>query len=98
MGREPPLCLYLTAEKRKKFLGAAAHEDRKTRTFCAVLAHTGCRISEALALTPGFREQWNRKPVCPLRFHAYSLVINHALVHLSQGPASRAALTWSLTR
>jgi integrase/recombinase XerD len=44
--------LYLTVEERRKFLAAAAHEDRTTRTFCAVLAHTGCRISEALALTP----------------------------------------------
>ncbi len=44
--------LYLTADKRKRFLKAAESEDRKTRTFCAVLAHAGCRISEALALTP----------------------------------------------
>ena len=31
---------------------AAAKEDRTTRTSCEVLAHSGCRISEALALTP----------------------------------------------
>jgi integrase/recombinase XerD len=44
--------LYLTLEERRKFLAAADKEDRETRTFCYVLAYTGCRISEALALTP----------------------------------------------
>ena len=44
--------LYLTLEERKRFLTAADKEDRETRTFCYVLAYTGCRISEALALTP----------------------------------------------
>ena len=44
--------LYLTIEERKRFLKAAESEDRKTRTFCAALAYSGCRISEALALTP----------------------------------------------
>ena len=44
--------LYLTLDERKRFLKVAEAEDRKTRTFCAVLAYSGCRISEALALTP----------------------------------------------
>jgi integrase/recombinase XerD len=44
--------LYLTLEERRKFLAAADKVDRETRTFCYVLAYTGCRISEALALTP----------------------------------------------
>ncbi len=44
--------LYLTLEERKKFLAAADKEDRETRTFCYALAYSGCRISEALALTP----------------------------------------------
>jgi integrase len=30
---------------------AAQHERGAVRTLCLVLAHTGCRISEALALT-----------------------------------------------
>lgn len=30
---------------------AAENAPRAVRTFCATLAHTGCRISEALALT-----------------------------------------------
>jgi integrase len=40
----------LTDSERKKFLAAADDEDRLVRSFCYVLAHTGCRISEALQL------------------------------------------------
>ena len=43
--------LYLTAGERAAFLAAAAKAPRETRTFCEVLHYTGCRISEALALT-----------------------------------------------
>src|SRR5450755_4587968 len=42
--------LYLTDSERRKFLAAADEEERQVRTFCYVLAHTGCRISEALQL------------------------------------------------
>lgn len=42
---------YLTGEERRAFLEAAAGEDRATHTFCLTLAYTGCRISEALALS-----------------------------------------------
>jgi integrase/recombinase XerD len=42
---------YLTAEERDRFLKAAEKAERDVRTFCGVLAYTGCRISEALALT-----------------------------------------------
>lgn len=44
--------LYLTADERRAFVAAAAKAERPVRTFCAVLHDTGCRISEALALTP----------------------------------------------
>ncbi len=44
--------LYLTAEERAAFLDAAKDADRYVRTFCLALHYTGCRISEALALTP----------------------------------------------
>jgi integrase len=44
---------YLTPEERKAFLAAAESAPREVRTFCLVLAYTGCRISEALALTAG---------------------------------------------
>ena len=42
---------YLTASEREEFLKAAEAAPREVRTFCGVLAYTGCRISEALALT-----------------------------------------------
>jgi len=43
--------LYFTEEQRKALLGAAAKAPREVRSFCSVLCFTGCRISEALALT-----------------------------------------------
>jgi integrase/recombinase XerD len=42
---------YLTPAERQEFLRAAECAPREVRTFCETLAHTGCRISEALALT-----------------------------------------------
>ena len=42
---------YLTPAEREAFLRAADSAARQVRTLCYVLAHTGCRISEALALT-----------------------------------------------
>ena len=42
---------YLTAEERDAFLKAAEDAPREVRTFCGTLLYTGCRISEALALT-----------------------------------------------
>jgi integrase/recombinase XerD len=44
--------LYLTAGERDAFLRTALGHDRPVRTFCSVLYYTGCRISEALRLTP----------------------------------------------
>ena len=44
--------LYFTEEERRAFLAAAAAKaPREVRTFCGTLHATGCRISEALALT-----------------------------------------------
>ncbi|MFA5952467.1 MAG: site-specific integrase [Hyphomicrobium sp.] len=43
---------YLTGDERRRFLAAAERSTRpELRTLCATLAHTGCRISEALELT-----------------------------------------------
>lgn len=43
---------YLTATERARFLNAALACPRaELRTLCLTLAYTGCRISEALALT-----------------------------------------------
>jgi integrase/recombinase XerD len=44
--------LYLTAAERVAFLVAAQHFPREVRTLCVILHDTGCRVSEALALTP----------------------------------------------
>jgi integrase/recombinase XerD len=43
--------LYLTEEERRAFIAAAATAPRAVRTLCGVLHATGCRISEALALS-----------------------------------------------
>ena len=43
---------YLTLRERSAFLNAAALAPSEVGTFCSVLAYTGGRISEILALTP----------------------------------------------
>jgi integrase/recombinase XerD len=43
--------LYFTDEQRKALLAVADKAPREVRTFCNVLAYSGCRLSEALALT-----------------------------------------------
>ena len=46
--------LYLTPNEREAFINAAKlSPSRDVRTFATILYITGCRISEALALTPG---------------------------------------------
>lgn len=43
---------YLTRDERERFLAASLAAPRPdVRTLCLTLAYTGCRISEALALT-----------------------------------------------
>lgn len=44
--------LYLTHDERQRFIEHAKQADGETHTFSIVLAYTGARISEALALTP----------------------------------------------
>lgn len=43
---------YLTAAERSAFLRAANRQPAEVRTFCQMLAYSGARISEILALTP----------------------------------------------
>ena len=43
---------YLNAAERRRFLEAADRMPPCRRALCYLLAFTGCRISEALALTP----------------------------------------------
>lgn len=48
---------YLTLCERTRFMETAIRCTRpELRTFCLLLAHTGCRISEALALNAGMIE------------------------------------------
>lgn len=42
---------YLTEEELYDFINAASEFDQKSYLFCRIMAATGCRISEALALT-----------------------------------------------
>jgi integrase/recombinase XerD len=42
---------YLTAGERDAFLREAERADRPVRTLCMTLDYSGCRLSEALALT-----------------------------------------------
>lgn len=42
---------YLTPTQRQEFLTAATTAPPEVFTFCSTLTHSGCRISEALALT-----------------------------------------------
>lgn len=44
---------YLTYGERSRFLKEAAVADAETAALAQLLAHTGCRVSEALELTPG---------------------------------------------
>lgn len=43
---------YLSASELPRFLHAARRSDVETSAFCLLLAFTGCRISEALAVIP----------------------------------------------
>ncbi|MBS0473084.1 MAG: site-specific integrase [Proteobacteria bacterium] len=43
---------YLCASELPRFLSASQRLDDQSQAFCFLLAMTGCRISEALALTP----------------------------------------------
>jgi integrase len=50
--------LYLTGAERAAFLAAAAKAPWPARTLGGVLAHTGCRVSEALQLTAERTPRW----------------------------------------
>ena len=44
--------LYLNADERRSFMAASRQARPEVRTFCETLHYTGCRISEALEITP----------------------------------------------
>src|ERR1700741_3826948 len=43
---------YLCARELPRFLDVARRSDIATLALCSLLAYTGCRLSEALAVTP----------------------------------------------
>ncbi len=51
---------YINADERGRFLKATEQYDTQTQTLCMVLTYTGCRLSEALALSPHSVQLSNR--------------------------------------
>lgn len=48
---------YINADERRRFLEVARGSDPLTRSLCLTLVYTGCRLSEALALSPASIQQ-----------------------------------------
>jgi site-specific recombinase XerD len=103
---------YLTSAERHRFISAAMRCPRlELRTFCLVLAYTGCRISEALALTADSVEMNEQFiAVRSLKKRSRKIVIRELpipqvcvrllrRVHgLDGGASSRRLWTWSRSR
>ena len=101
---------YLAADERWRFLEAAARAPRPAdQTFALTLAHTGARVSEALAICPrdvdleaaSIRirtlkrrtERWRAIPVPPELLRALELV--HALRSAPAKAVGRPLWPWS---
>ena len=104
---------YLTVEERARFLAAARRDARPSvQTFALTLAHTGCRISEALALRAcdvdidtaeirfrtlkRRREHWRAVPVPQDLVRELDLV--HRLRHAQSIPRRVETLLWPFSR
>ena len=104
---------YLTGEERARFLRAVREDPRPAvQTFALALAHTGCRISEALAvramdvdLEAGAirfrtlkrrREHWREVPVPDEVTRALELV--HGLRRPQARRRASAARLWTFSR
>ena len=104
---------YLTAEERARFLAAAReHRAPEVQTFALTMAHTGCRISEALALRAGDvdlataeiristlkrrREHWRAVPVPAELVRELALV--HSLRRAQANPKRAAERLWPFSR
>ena len=100
--------LYLTGSERAAFRTAAEAAPREVRTYCWTLLYTGCRPSEALALTADrvdfqaavltFESKKKRRPGL---YRAVPVPVTFLdaldLVHGLRDRATRAQLwTWSL--
>src|SRR5215212_3638673 len=99
---------YLTSAERSRFLTAALSSPRaELRTLCLTLLYTGCRISEALAITPkaierqaGFiaiRSLKKRKRIVVIREVPVPADLFRALDE-AHDLAQRDALLWPLSR
>ena len=101
---------YLTREERERFLVAAAREPKpEHQTFALVLAHSGARISEVLALRPADidlaagairiaslkrrTEHWREVPLPAETLRALELV--HGLRSVSSRRAGEPLWPWS---
>ena len=100
--------LYLTGSERDAFREAAEQAPREVRTYCHTLLHTGCRPSEALAITANrvdfqaqaitFESRKKRRPGIYRAVPAPAALLDALdLVHGIRDRKTRARLwTWSL--
>lgn len=54
---------YLSNDELARFIRVARNADPQTQAFCLLLAHGGCRISEALAITPQHLDHENKRVI-----------------------------------
>ena len=104
---------YLTLQERTRFLDAVRGDPRpEVQTFALTLVHTGCRISEALALRPDDvdleavelrirtlkrrREHWRAVPVPEALIRELELV--HGLSRAKRSPRGRKTPLWPVSR
>lgn len=101
---------YLTPSERERFLQTALAADGSTSTFCLMLHHTGCRISEALNLTRSSIDYESKcvtfKTLKQRKSHVFRqvplpddflLILNrvHNLRHLQKQPKGKKQFIWT---
>ena len=104
---------YLTGDERDRFIAAARTDPRPAvQTFAAILAHTGARVSEVLAIRAGdvdvessevriatlkrCREHWRSVPVPEALIHDLELV--HRLRRTRRSPRGCRTRLWPVSR
>lgn len=94
----------LTRDEEKRFLRAARRADASTRALCELLYCTGCRLSEALALTRGHIDTRRRVVVfCTLKQRGRpalrAVPVPHGLVRrLCALPCDAGERVWPFSR